>query len=734
MVDAAWSLSTWLLCCVLLWQPAKTATMSCPVPLVSVGVGDTVGSAGKAVEGLQLVEGGLKYLESLRAPLYIVPMIGVYRGGKSMLLNRLMGLSTPYKSGFGIGHGQHTFTRGINVCAEYVDGLGSIAWLDTEGLFSSEDANSGYGPKIFSLTLLFSSLVMLNSVKVLNDQFFTFFGAQQEIARVLKQGLSREGLPQEAMLPNDLRAVWVLQQPIRYDSTGVTGNQQLQNFLGAEGGFFADEARIRVRKAFQHLIREVPIAVNSAQDWHRLDELSDDELSPEYLRSTLELRSTVLQELRAARPLQPGSVAKLLELYIQLVRTERFNGALAKEAFEEAKLDEVCTLYEESALQHAGPLPSTNLSKAFALATGGDVEHRRLAFIEEFHFGSAWSQRMERCFEARARNIQDRNAEVLLERFQAKASRVSEDSACYFISGLAAQLREHATDYGEGFSSSYQSRGLDFAMALQRTRIVECLKLSDFLEPVLPWVFWPVCNYYLSGGSIKGLMSMATHGVLLSGVYAVLQMFRLLPPFLDTDYQVLRAHPILIDLVMGMPPLIPWAYFSWLISCFGLGWSAWKFLQRVFFLTRPAGDGHQVSQLINLELQLNILMKRSEASLKQQLVSSALDAACAAEQDNARGVASALIRGLCVVRDLGFKDPVQVDHRLKRRIEAVLSNLRLPAASYESSDLAQIWREKNIVSHAARNDFESLLVDMVDILEALAVGDRRVSVMRSQDF
>ena len=63
-----------------------------------------------------------------------VPALGVYRGGKSLLLNRLMGLKVhrlltdscckrrrvslvtmsseaPYEGGFGVGHGQQTFTR-----------------------------------------------------------------------------------------------------------------------------------------------------------------------------------------------------------------------------------------------------------------------------------------------------------------------------------------------------------------------------------------------------------------------------------------------------------------------------------------------------------------------------------------------------------------------------------------------------------------------------------------------
>merc|ERR1719171_2018156 len=144
---------------------ATRAAKQCPVRLLEVV--DAQDSADEDVGAFRLVDEGLRYLEGLNSPLYLVPMLGVYRGGKSLLLNRCMGLQAPYDGGFGVGHDQSTHTRGIEICAEDVPDLGTVVWMDTEGLFSAEDAKGAYGPKIFSLALLFSSTVMLNSVKVL---------------------------------------------------------------------------------------------------------------------------------------------------------------------------------------------------------------------------------------------------------------------------------------------------------------------------------------------------------------------------------------------------------------------------------------------------------------------------------------------------------------------------------------------------------------------------------------
>ena len=44
-----------------------------------------------------------------------VPALGVYRGGKSLLLNRLMQRRAPYANSFGVGHGQQTFTRRVRL-------------------------------------------------------------------------------------------------------------------------------------------------------------------------------------------------------------------------------------------------------------------------------------------------------------------------------------------------------------------------------------------------------------------------------------------------------------------------------------------------------------------------------------------------------------------------------------------------------------------------------------------
>jgi len=183
--------------CYVLLLHVVIARASTPCPVQLLEVGPPVGSEGKEEESadeLRLKETGLQYLAQLTSPLYLVPMLGVYRGGKSMLMNRVMNKVAPYEGGFGVGHGQNTFTRGIYICAEEVRDLGTVVWMDTEGLFSSEEARGDYGPKLFSLALLFSSTVLLNNLKVLNDQFFCFLWRTAAACKSSEERLGGRGL------------------------------------------------------------------------------------------------------------------------------------------------------------------------------------------------------------------------------------------------------------------------------------------------------------------------------------------------------------------------------------------------------------------------------------------------------------------------------------------------------------------------------------------------------------
>lgn len=584
-------------------------------------------------------------------------------------------------------------------------------------------ARSAYGPKIFSMALLFASTVLLNSVKVLNDQFFAFFTEQQQLARVLRAGLLEEGLP-SCLLPENLTISWIIQQPISYDASGKASQQQLEEFLDLPD----DASRTRVKRDFHHVTLEVPVATNDFRQWSKLDQLTDEDLLPEYLAAVARLRSEILQELRVARPLQANAVGIQLRMYADLVQNQHFSGTLAKEAFEESEIGELCDSFTATASDFAGALPSTSLLTALSRSEEATVARRR-AKVEEFHLSESWGKRVDACIHAKREEMIRRNGEAVFAKWTTEAGQMAQEGDCFFLGSLARLLRNYSESYGEAFSRQVQGRAVEYGSALQRTRLAECVRLRDLLGPVLPWLSWPLCSLYLWGGIASGIFTMTLHVVILSGLYHVAQTFNQLPQFLDIDYKILRAHPILLDFAMRAPPLVPWGHVAHVVMLLGCLRLVVKLGSRIVRNWRRPGHGFQEAQLVNLELKLNMMLKRSEALLRQQLTAAALKASDHLDKGDARGAARSVIEGLCLVRNIGDSDhqlSAAIGSRLRHRCWGLLDNCALPDSKVSAQMKAcASCSEHGLVLTAARGDLEQMLEEMANVLERLAQHENK---------
>jgi hypothetical protein len=114
---------------------------------------------------------GQAHLSNLQGPIGIVSVAGMYRTGKSYLLNRML---LDRSDGFGVGPTINPCTKGVWMWGKPVKGLTpdgdpiNVIILDTEGL-GALDEDSNHDVRIFSLAILLSSFFIYNSVGSIDE-------------------------------------------------------------------------------------------------------------------------------------------------------------------------------------------------------------------------------------------------------------------------------------------------------------------------------------------------------------------------------------------------------------------------------------------------------------------------------------------------------------------------------------------------------------------------------------
>ncbi|XP_051747483.1 guanylate-binding protein 1-like isoform X2 [Ctenopharyngodon idella] len=106
-------------------------------------------------------QSALQILQQIQQPVVVVAVVGLYRTGKSFLMNRLAGKRT----GFALGSTIESKTKGIWMwCMPHPTKAGTtLVLLDTEGLGDVDKGDSKHDTNIFCLAVLLSSTLVYNS-------------------------------------------------------------------------------------------------------------------------------------------------------------------------------------------------------------------------------------------------------------------------------------------------------------------------------------------------------------------------------------------------------------------------------------------------------------------------------------------------------------------------------------------------------------------------------------------
>merc|ERR1712023_565138 len=159
-----------------------------------------------------------------------------------------------------------------------------------------------------------------------------------------------------------------------------------------------------------------------------------------------------------------------------------------------------------------------------------------------------------------------------------------------------------------------------------------------------------------------------------------------------------------------------WSRVTMLLVILGGCWSLLKLARAVADRWRPAGD--QIGGMVNLELKLNALLRRSEALMQEGILATLQETSAHVNQQDATSAKLSLMRGLSMLRGASGEDPqlsAMADMPLRRRILQLLEECSTEADS--SSGFCDAWARQDILGAALRGDWALTIRMMVEVLE-----------------
>jgi hypothetical protein len=275
-------------------------------------------------------EDGVRLLSTINAPLAVIAIVGVYRSGKSFLLNSLLG-DHRNGSGFVIGNTVKACTRGIwiSTSGPREDGT-NVIFMDTEGT-SSTNKDASYDSRIFSLAILLASHILYNSVGAIDEKSIAELSLVTHLTRHIHVRSAAadedDGRGFAEFFP---RFTWVLRD-FTLQLAGMSTDEYLEASLKQQPGFSeAVMSKNRVRAMINEFFRQrncvaLVRPLNDESQLQNILQIDPANMRPEFLQCMTELKKGVLAQpcikSVSGRHLNGAMLAELARCYVHAINT-----------------------------------------------------------------------------------------------------------------------------------------------------------------------------------------------------------------------------------------------------------------------------------------------------------------------------------------------------------------------------------------------------------------------------
>lgn len=207
----------------------------------------------------------MDFLESLKGPMGVVAVAGMYRTGKSYLLNRMI---LNRSSGFGVGNTINACTKGLWIWKSPIQGTTSegeamdVLVIDSEGL-GALDEDSNHDVRIFSLAILLSSFFIYNSQGSIDENALQNLSLVVNLTQHihLKTNAACDEQDPEEYSKYFPSFLWVVRdfalQLVDNDGESISPKDYLEKAMATQKGFSEQvEAKNRIRRLLKTFFQE----------------------------------------------------------------------------------------------------------------------------------------------------------------------------------------------------------------------------------------------------------------------------------------------------------------------------------------------------------------------------------------------------------------------------------------------------------------------------------------------
>ncbi|XP_067218606.1 guanylate-binding protein 1-like isoform X2 [Chanodichthys erythropterus] len=273
-------------------------------------------------------------LDGIKEPVVVVSVVGLYRTGKSYIMNRLAG----QQSGFALGSTIESKTKGIWMwCVPHPTKEGhTLVLLDTEGLGDVDKGDEKHDTWIFCLAVLLSSTLVYNSLGTIDNTALEKLHYVTELTENIrvKAEVSRdedESADFMRVFPSFVWAVRDFTLELKKGDDQITSDEYLESALKLKTGSSDQTERYNLpRRCLRNFFAGRKCFVfprpASTKNMRRMEELEENDLDSEFLEQAKTFCCYIYDNaepkvVSGGRTITGTALGNLAEVYIEAIRS-----------------------------------------------------------------------------------------------------------------------------------------------------------------------------------------------------------------------------------------------------------------------------------------------------------------------------------------------------------------------------------------------------------------------------